>query len=572
MAVGILYSQNSLSSGAPEAAVYMAEGDSILENDPFAAIAKFSQAYSLYLEVDSVDKAAECLLAQVHCNFMVGELEKVELLLDSTQSLIESKGIVAASPLLLFHNLAGNLAWQKGVFPQGLDHFLKEIKWRKKAENSPYELATAFNNAGFMYHLMGDFANALSYFEQCLKIYREEKEDLDVISTGILMSGSLLKTQKYPAALHILEECDSLLNGLKELGQIRKEDYLRDQGDIYEQLGLVYAAQGNHAQAVSMIQKAIHLNEADKLAWLNLGYVLLKKGAYAKARSSFLHSRALYESKYGKIHPRIAKIDRHLGEIYLEENQPDSAISAFKQALNIYSGGRFDEKMILTPQPGRFNNKREVLLLIRSMAKAWEQKKELAHIASTHHLATLLIPQLQKEFLAEGSKTFLLETYLPIFEEAINSQFLLHQKDPAAVISIPPLAFQYAELTKSALLRESMELHQAIQVTDIPASLIQRETSLKNHRIYLEQELFQARQQEDSTYLAELEQQVFELQVESDQLMDTLISDYPQLYRQRQEEQVVSIPDLQALMEAEEAIIEFFEGTDHVFGVFNFTS
>lgn len=94
---------------------------------------------------------------------------------------------------------------------------------------------------------------------------------------------------------------------------------------LYNILSAAYAGEGRYALAMQALEKALAHQPDFALGWLNLGGIHTRLGEYEEA--TLLLARAL------ALAPGDPVVRRRRGELFLQTDQPDSAIAEFAAAL-----------------------------------------------------------------------------------------------------------------------------------------------------------------------------------------------------------------------------------------------
>ena len=155
-------------------------------------------------------------------------------------------------------------------------------------------------------------------------------------------------------------------------------------------------------------------------------------------------------------------------------------------------------------------------------------------------------------------KEFWANENLPFYQDAIQA-FLMAEKTEDA--------FSFSEENKSNLLLESINDFNAKGYAQVPEEVLNRERSLRGNLNFYQEELQKSKREEevDSTRVLSLSELVGRTQLELDDLIDSLETDYPQYYQLKYNEDSLSVADVQNLLDEETAFIEYFVGTDTCF-------
>ena len=194
---------------------------------------------------------------------------------------------------------------------------------------------------GDAYRFIGRMENARPYYEEALRLSREELGDTD--REGSALNGiGLVHTEE--------ENFSEASDYLTQYVELREKQGKREgQAVGYNHLGLVYDKQGDYDQAIEYYQQALQINsdfgkrEAEGEVLGNLGL------AYRKAKRSEeaikAHEGALGISREMNDPQSEAKDLSNIGLVHHEVGNYKSAIEYYHQALQLsqQSGNRRDE-------------------------------------------------------------------------------------------------------------------------------------------------------------------------------------------------------------------------------------
>lgn len=243
------------------------------------------------------------------------------------------------------------------------------LKWAHKNKHTSLK-ADAYEKLGSYYYYRDQPANALPYFKNCVALGQQLKNN-EVVSTAYtnlskvyillgktqeaieanLKSIALDRKSKNLKGLAsstnalavIYAETGNNLKALplhhEALQYAKKAKDTSLMGVIYIDLGMANKALGRLKPALEFYQKAVlvaeNLNDDDyKIAGLvNMGTVYDDLKLYAKARNCYMQCIDLCTQHKDQM--GIAKMYNNIGFIFINQNQPDSALVYFRKAYDI---------------------------------------------------------------------------------------------------------------------------------------------------------------------------------------------------------------------------------------------
>jgi predicted Zn-dependent protease len=170
--------------------------------------------------------------------------------------------------------------------------------------------------------------NYLDFASLCMD-QRDFDAGLKVLQVGI---------QIHPRSYRLFFE-RGILYAMQDRFDLAEKDFTRsseldpknDLGSLG--LGATYLEAGNAVQAVHVLKRRVLQNPDDANLLYLLGEALMRSGA-SPGSPAFAEAQAALE-KSVRLNPKLCLPHVSLGNIYLEENKPDAAVTQLKQALII---------------------------------------------------------------------------------------------------------------------------------------------------------------------------------------------------------------------------------------------
>ncbi len=178
--------------------------------------------------------------------------------------------------------------------------------------------ADVFNMLGIIYHVNGDFNQAIESFEKALKInpnYTEALMNLAVLynDLGKYKKAAVLYKRVHSAKPKKKEKIDPFLKN-------KLANKHAELGDIYEGIGL-------HPEAISEYERALELGPKFLDIRSKLAVSLREDGKYSKAIQVL--------SQVLKMNPRYIGARIQIGVTFYASGDKKKAVSAWKEALKL---------------------------------------------------------------------------------------------------------------------------------------------------------------------------------------------------------------------------------------------
>lgn len=464
------------------------------------------------------------------------------------------------------------------------------------------------NLLGVVFRELGDFNKAISYFEKALE-GTSNPINIAVVS-GNMANCYILKSD-YPKAICYFE------NTLPVYEKCNNKDRYRFMAVTYSNLGFSYFQLGDYNRAKDYYLKCIRAVEKNHIegfgdAYLNCGFAYQKMDSLEKASHYFKKAKHNIEKEiesnakvYGEdnyktveAYVKYASLCSEIGEFSASERLTRRAYKILITSLGgkhfltyscLYNNAQLFQRMGRYRQVLEYcqksliskiydlndtsvyvNPRADVLLDMdlldilklkaQAFAKLAEQQSKIENLKAA--LATLeltagFIERLRTSYPYESFKLQIAEkeheTYLSIVEIAHSLYKTADNPEYMAT------AFRYAEYSKYAVLRELKNDAMAKGAAGIPDSLCELERDIKlrmsdaRRQVEAESKL----EHPNRSKIEEWNKQQLALMLKLEGLAKRVEGSYPQYYKLKYSNQVVSIPQLQKAMEEKEAIIEY---------------
>ena len=547
------------------------------------------------------------------------ELETAISIGEAVLSTYASRGWAPDSLLGQTYHLLGSTYYDLGKSELSVENHLKALEIRKDVYGEEHPLvANTYINLCSTCNRWKRLSRARNYCRSALGIFErlQLKTDLDYAYTFLEMGTTALLEGDFEASILLFQKSLDLY----------LQKYEPDSPELsnhYYSLSNAYLEQGAPKQALFYLQKTYRIDSlsgqtlymADDLDNIAAAYQL--QGAYDQA--IFYFNRAIGEfQKLGtQFHFYLAHAHLLKGLCLQEMNRPVEAIAQFKQVLRLLQDSAADRPVdfaranrsmaeCYTTQSKfdlaeiHLQRAREAitydagaeLIFDRSFSLSELQqitaaKAELVfrkylrtnnetylrEATSQYQSTVRLINAIRSGYRGKESKSKILAVNRQLFERAIETNYYLHQVNPAPR-NVEEI-LQLAEQNKSLLLLESVRANRAKKFADIPDRLLRRENILEADLVSCENRIADLRQSLARNSSAELEKELAARTTEllgfRDQYADltkTFARDYPRYYQANFDTTGIRIAEIQQqLLPDNSAMIEYFLGPQHLFAI-----
>lgn len=232
----------------------------------------------------------------------------------------------------------------------------------------------ALNVLAGTYHVKGEYATALYYYQQSLAALQEAGE---LKSVGALYNNIGLIFREQGHNLRAVEYYGKYL----EIGEKLRDTSIL--ASAFNNLGTVYSDQGDYPAALNFYKKglecAIKSNDSSAIAigYNNIGTVYFVQANYDAAIEQFLESQKLRERLGDR--RGVAVVINNIGRLYKEQKRYTEAKAAFMHALEIqkYLGDRPGLASTYFSLGSTYNDAGKFAEALRWCEQAWTESEAI---------------------------------------------------------------------------------------------------------------------------------------------------------------------------------------------------
>jgi len=457
------------------------------------------------------------------------------------------------------YNLLGLAYWNLGEPGIATNYYQKALK----KTSDIFNLSVINGNIAINCSLNGDYPKAIYYIENTLSVLEksEDKKKYSYIVNNYHNLGySYYKLGNYKLAR---------ASYLKSI-QISKENKLGENGDTYFNCGLAYKRMDSLDKADYYLKKAIACNIKEfgenhyitGMAYLNFAFFYSETGEFSKSELLYRKAYKILINALGNKHPYTSLCLINNGQLYYKTGNYLLALKYYQKSLisKIYN---FNDSSIYANPKADVLPDIDLLDILKLKAQALtklagneNRAKNLRAALATLELAAKFTEQLRTGFLYEVSKLQLTTKEHEIYLSLVSTASSLYEI--SGDLTYAELAFRYAEYSKYGVLRELKDEALAKGVAGIPDSIIESERRIESQISSTRMQIEDENKREHPS-----KEKIEELNLQRFTLTQRLESKYPEYYRQKYSNQVVSLPQLQGAMGRKEAILEYvLEGNE----------
>lgn len=480
----------------------------------------------------------------------------------------------------------------KGIQFKNLGNLTKAIESYKKAEmlyvkefgNDYYDLGTVYINLGNIYKLTGDYVKALEYQQNAYRIL--QKADLRFIEnfqdSKYNIADAQLKLGYNKEAIRFAQS-----NLKTTLPKIKPR--------LYDLIALAYQNEGNpelaeknYLNSIKSWKDLLGDNNVELISeYLAYSSFLMAQKKYEKAFLYSTKANSIVLNFYSEKSTTYSEVQLNFGDYFYLKNSEARQIDDFRTKRKEYLNeaiGYYQKSIIalvdsfeikdplVDPELKNIISEIQLVEALKKKAQAMEKMGDIYlsefnypdsrkfYRASLNSLtnAVELVHRLQIGFENEDSRLFLSQNQEETFYEAIKVSYKLYNQTKN--LDYLEMAFEFSERSKSSNLLASVTDIKAKEFGGIPDTLLEKENYLKGNIANYTSMLFEEKhaEKEDTQKINLYSAKIFKFNEEYNKLISSFEESYPQYYSLKYENKVIRIKEIQATLNARQAVVEYY--------------
>ncbi|TAH22519.1 MAG: CHAT domain-containing protein [Cytophagales bacterium] len=464
--------------------------------------------------------------------------------------------------------------------------FALEDTTNQAAEDATYK-AAVLDQLGVTYASKGDIDQAIQYQEKALAI-RQEKLPANhpEKAENLLHLGDahFAKKEYEKASLYYQDALKTAQKSLPNKHPLTAAIYCGI-GMLSKEMGQDSLAKAQLNRALHIYLEVLHTQEHAQIAKIyhTLSLLSQKNEKWQEAIQYTLKSIQIYEKVLGAKHPSIAEDYYNLGVISENQHQDLEAMHYYQQATIALTPDFEDKNFFVLPSLEKVLSETLLLKILGSKGNLLkkcslpnESRENCLQQALMHfELATDLIEKMRNSYKAEGSKFFLAQHTVPIYEEGIKLCLQLFELTQNK--NFYQEAFVFSEKSKAGVLRSAIADVQARKIAGVPDSLLSYEQSLHTKLQEIDKDLSKEetlKEMADKEKVKTLKANLFENKTKYDRLIAYLEKTYPKYHDLKYKVSDIDFAELENSLKKDKrkdknkdklTLIEYFVGTEKIY-------
>lgn len=319
-----------------------------------------------------------------------------------------------------------------------------------------------------------------------------------------------------------------------------------------ERLAKVYAAKGDSEKEFFYLDEALRRKKSGMTTIVNSGDMLADEG-YKTNRAT---PTQLYES-----YLNLAKFYQQKKDYKLALAFCQSALGALFPTVAKRGGDLYYNPSIaeLARNIAWLNAMQLKGALLLSQYKTKKEVKDLKFAIETFDQSMRLIDTLRINFTSDASKEQLTKRSIPVYEGALEAQYLQYQATKNA--EHIATAFAIMEHSKAFVLMQAIQNTNAKKSGIVPAELFSKEELLRQNLAY-----YSDYRNRNTSNAKSFDKAYFDTKRSYDSLIQHIETNYPKYYQLKYAQPKVKIEDIQTkILRPQDAILEYFVGDENIY-------
>ncbi len=393
--------------------------------------------------------------------------------------------------------------------------------------------AQACSDLGRMYIIKKEYINAVKSFEEAL-----EKSSNLSFDTKLLLIENLGVTyyhsEDYENALEYTDKAKKIV-GMAKISDEEREELFYDihvnYGKIYRGLGSYNLSEYNYLEALRILKKETKGSNKREMVFLRI----------------------------------------YLGYLYIEWGNPEAALKEFSACLvNLLPTFQASESFIL-PESSELTTERLLIDVFDKIAEIfmilYQQDQLSAYVKQAmecYKLGSKVEELLLQEYFLEGSSLSVLEDHRTYKENALAFLYQAWEKEPTAELA--EFIFKISERSRAILLLENYQLSKTLKESNVGNEALLKEYEQQNNRIAeLEKAIFELKKSDpESAQIDSLKKELHRSKEALAKITKKIMADSSNQAANTYGS-IATIKDLQQSLSADQMLIEYFVGEEHIF-------
>lgn len=469
-----------------------------------------------------------------------------------------------------------NIYFSQGNYPKSNALLLRAIAELDQERVVTLDRTTIYQNLSFNYNELGEYQKALHY-QRLVRDTLEAQESIDIYRLSRIyndLGWTFKAMSSLDSAKYYLQKGRQMIPVIPKDNRGQARNYItlhQNLTDVYLQMGATDAARELIEHL--LLQQEQEATYRKAFSFELLAKVAAQEGDYTKGITAISQAIAIAKEDYKSSgFPKLSRKYLVAADLYEQVKQPEQALYFAEQAIQVLSPNRegltdnelIDPSNLLAPLDAlRAMLKKAAILNNLASTKGQDLLEESFQ---TYKHAVTIVQGLRMIGLSAKAKVTLQELTGELYENAIQNALQLHAVTNDSKYLYD--AFRITEANKARTLVEDINASRASHLVNIPDSLINLETDLRQSIVFYNNQIAQEERAStpNTEVVARYQNLVREKEEQLQLLTNQIDEQFPRLKMLTEAKQLVSPTMLQQqLKEQQSTLISYFLGQDNIY-------
>ena len=460
-----------------------------------------------------------------------------------------------------------------GEFSKAIDVFqslIQTLRARKTADKK--SVFNAYAYIADLYMKMGLYEKVYEYYILAEKSIPEEKDEKFYYSYlhRLYLGSYFYRIKDYNKAKSYYTAALKQITGKKPDG-----NWIRYFISNYNILAIIYQELGLRDSAVIFLNKSLALQHPDDPGIIRTyeyyGDCLFSFNEFDTALEYYQKTyNGLDNDRYFNAYKK-AQLLLKIGNSRQNLKQYTEAIHNYQLAFSIlFKDESYIQDIDKNPAFSIIQADKTVIRLLLSKAETLfeqaenntEKEKLLLHSLSAFRLASIVTDAFRHNISTDDFKEFFVTDIRDMYNDAVKASYAAYTL--TGNDSIIEWAFYFMEKSKNQVLLDAIKAYNARNYSDIPDSLMDKESLYKNRLVELQNKLYKLKfADQDQQLIKNCQYEYTETQTAYNAFLKELERTYPNYYSLKYKNEIPAFKDVQQL-NRNSIVIEYLVGNDYI--------
>ncbi len=497
--------------------------------------------------------------------------KSIELLSDALSiriSILDPDSIKIAD----IYNWLGN---NYNIWLQQLDtalhYYNLSLELRKKSfPETHIDIAKIYYRMGTVYRKKGDIKEALNYALEAHRLSKSvQYEEVFQANCNVVVANIYFNNLEFEQAINYYETAVDLIRDVEGNRSVRLILYFDNLGTAHNEIGNFQKAQYHFSEAARLIRTHNFQDTyRDSNNKFNFALLYLNLNDIDQSIKYLKEVLAIRKNVYGEKHVKTAATWHYLGYAYSENDETETALKYYQEALIAYSPTFKTRNILSNPNLNQVGNNYNLIYLLNEKSEDLLEKfkktdsiKYLTGSLNTVFLADSMIQIYRRSYQHERSKLYLSKFTKELYEIGLNCLYELHQISDSDNYVFQALNFM--ENSKAQYLLETLQKAEEFANLGISDSIRQVELELKQQNEELE---FLLTQENDDRFRDSIQNELFRNSQKQAQNIEFIMNENPNYINYRYHSKLPSLDETK-IFQNNTYVVEYFWGDSALYTI-----